>query len=84
MLEQNYPNPFNPSTVIRYSIAHASSVELKVFDLLGKEIKLLVTGRQEAGSYQVKLDSQGLTAGLYFYRLRAGEFCDTKKMIIIN
>ncbi len=83
-LDQNYPNPFNPSTVIRYSIPKASYTELKVFDLLGRELKVLVNDKQEAGSYQVNFDSQNLPAGLYFYRLRAGEFCETKKMVIIK
>ncbi|HEX9971473.1 MAG TPA: T9SS type A sorting domain-containing protein [bacterium] len=83
-LAQNYPNPFNPSTIIQYSIPKASQVELKIFDLLGRELKVLVTGKQEAGSYQVQFDSQGLPAGLYFYRLRAGKFCETKKMVIVK
>lgn len=83
-LEQNYPNPFNLSTVIQYSIPTASQVELKVFDLLGRDLKVLVNGNQEAGIYQVNFDSQGLPAGLYFYRLRAGEFCETRKMVIVK
>jgi|GEM_PF-1250464 len=83
-LSQNYPNPFNPSTVIEYGIPKASQVELKVFDLLGRELKVLVNDRQEAGFYQVTFDSQSLPAALYFYRLRAGEFCETKKMLIVK
>jgi hypothetical protein len=57
---------------------------LKIFDLLGRELMVLVTGKQEAGIYQVQFDSQGLPAGLYFYRLRAGEFCETRKMVIVK
>ncbi|HEX9971472.1 MAG TPA: YCF48-related protein, partial [bacterium] len=83
-LKQNYPNPFNPSTIIQYSIPKASQVELKVFDLLGRELKVLVNGKLEAGIYQVQFDSKGLPAGLYFYRLRAGEFCETRKMVIVK
>ena len=83
-LEQNYPNPFNPSTVIQYSIPKAFHVDLTVFDLLGRELKMLVNGKHEAGTYQVNFDSQHLPAGLYCYRLRAGEFCETKKMVIVK
>lgn len=70
VLEQNYPNPFSPNTVIQYSIPEASQVKLTVFDLLGRELKILVNGRQEAGSYQVQFESQGMPAGLHFYCLR--------------
>ncbi|MFZ5518084.1 MAG: YCF48-related protein [Candidatus Zhuqueibacterota bacterium] len=83
-LKQNYPNPFNPSTVIQYSIPKASQVELAVFDLLGRKLKVIVTGKQEAGIYYIKFDSQNLPAGLYFYRLRTGEFCETKKMVVVK
>jgi len=83
-LFQNYPNPFNPGTTIQYSIPNASFVELKVFDLLGRELCVLVNKKQEAGTYQVQFDGQNLPAGLYFYRLQTGEFCETKKMVIVK
>jgi len=83
-LNPNYPNPFNPTTVIHYSIPKTLFVELSVFDVLGQELTILVNERQPAGTYQIQFDGQNLPAGLYFYRLRAGEFCATKKMVIVK
>lgn len=83
-LSQNYPNPFNPTTVIKYAIPKALFVELSVFDVLGQKLTVIVNARQDAGIYQVQFDCQDLPAGLYFYRLRAGEFCETKKMVIVK
>ena len=83
-LSQNYPNPFNPGTVIEYGIPTAAPVELKVFDLLGRELCVLVNKKQQAGTYQIQFDGQNLPAGLYFYRLQAGEFCEIKKMVIVK
>ncbi len=83
-LLQNYPNPFNPGTVIEYGIPKSAPVELKVFDLLGRELSVLVDEQQAPGTYQVQFDGQNLPAGLYFYRLRAGEFCETRKMVIVK
>jgi N-acetylneuraminic acid mutarotase len=81
LLEQNYPNPFNPSTTIRYQLPVASEVKLEVYDVLGKKIATLVNERQSAGSYQVVWNASGLSSGTYFYRLQAGSFVETKKMI---
>ena len=83
-LMQNYPNPFNPNTVIRYSIPNkdkwrADLVNLKIFDLLGREIKTLVNEIQSAGNYEIAFDAKDLTSGIYFYQLTAGEFKTTKK-----
>jgi predicted acyl esterase len=83
-LSQNYPNPFNPSTVISYSIANAENVQLKVYDLLGKEVKTLVSGIQNPGSYNVSFDASGLSSGIYFYRLTAGSFTDVRKMTLVK
>lgn len=83
-LSQNYPNPFNPSTVISYTIADAQNVQLKVYDLLGKEVKTLVSGIQNPGSYNVTFDASGLASGVYFYRLTAGGFTDIRKMTLIK
>ena len=83
-MSQNFPNPFNPTTIIQYSIPNAAEVELTLFDLLGRELKVLVVGKQEAGYYQVQLNSAGLTPGLYFYRLRAGEYSETRKLLLIH
>ncbi|MBX7046214.1 MAG: T9SS type A sorting domain-containing protein [Ignavibacteria bacterium] len=86
ILTQNYPNPFNPSTVIRYQLSVAGFTTLKVFDLLGKEVVSLVNEKQSAGSYAVDFNSAeyNLPSGIYFYTLSAGEFKETRKMILIK
>ncbi len=81
-LEQNYPNPFNPSTVIRYSIPVSEHVSLKVFDLLGKEIAILVNETKAAGSFSQEWDASGLPSGIYFYRLQSGNNVSTKKLLL--
>ncbi len=83
-LAQNYPNPFNPTTTIRYQIPTAETVSLKVYDVLGKEVATLVNGRQEAGSYTVPFNAARLASGVYFYRLQAGGFVETKKMLLVK
>jgi hypothetical protein len=83
-LSQNYPNPFNPSTQIKYSIPQLSKVVIKVFDILGNEVKTLINEEQPAGKYQVKFDALKLTSGVYFYKLQAGSFIETKKMILMK
>lgn len=83
-LEQNYPNPFNPTTLIRYQLPEGSSVQLIVFDMLGREVTTLVNERKEAGVYDVKFDASGLASGLYFYRLKAGAFVQTRKLLLIR
>lgn len=83
-LEQNYPNPFNPSTAIAYQLPAASNVSLKVFDMLGKEVATLVNGRQEAGAYTVNFNANQLSSGIYFYRLQAGNFVQTRKMMLVK
>ena len=79
-----YPNPFNPSTTIKYSIPKQSNVTLKVFDVLGSEVATLVNKEQPQGNYEVEFDGSELTSGIYFYRLQAGDFVETKKMILIK
>jgi hypothetical protein len=83
-LEQNYPNPFNPSTTIRYSLPNAAKVKLSLFDMLGKEIAQLVDEEQSAGWKEVEWNSMNMTSGVYFYRLTAGAFADTKKMTVVK
>jgi len=83
-LEQNYPNPFNPSTTIKYSIPKQRDVTLKVYDLLGSEVLTLVNKLQFKGKYEVDFDGSDLTSGIYFYRLQAGDFVETKKMILMK
>ena len=83
-LDQNYPNPFNPTTKIKFSIPELSFVTLKVFDVVGNEIETLVNQEESAGSYDVQFSAIDLPSGIYFYQLRAGNFVETKKMILIK
>jgi hypothetical protein len=83
-LAQNYPNPFNPSTTINYGLPHKSSVSLAVYNTLGQRVALLVLGDQEAGYHEVRFDASGLSSGVYFYRLQAGDFVATKKLILLK
>jgi aminopeptidase N len=83
-LEQNYPNPFNPVTMFRYEIPFSSSVDLRVFDLTGREVAVVVSGEQEAGAHVVSWDASAIASGTYFYRLRAGSFEETKKLIVVR
>jgi hypothetical protein len=83
-LSNNYPNPFNPSTKITYSIPTRSNVSLKVFDLLGGEVLELVNGETEAGTYDIDFNAINLPSGIYFYRLQAGSFSQTRKMILLR
>ncbi len=90
-LEQNYPNPFNPTTKIKYSIPvetrHASSlqnVQLKIYDILGNEVVTLVNEQKAAGNYEVDFNANGYSSGVYYYQLRAGEFVQSKKMVLIK
>ncbi|MCB0751183.1 MAG: T9SS type A sorting domain-containing protein, partial [Ignavibacteriae bacterium] len=88
-LSQNYPNPFNPSTTIEYSIPNSQSVfnnnvELKIYDLLGREIKTIVNQKQSPGIYQAKFDAAEFKSGVYVYRLTYGNYNESKKMILIK
>jgi Secretion system C-terminal sorting domain len=83
-LKQNYPNPFNPKTTLEYAIASRQFVSLKVYDLLGGEIAVLVNEEKPAGEHIVELDASQLSSGIYFYRLRAGSYVKTKKMIVMK
>jgi glucuronoarabinoxylan endo-1,4-beta-xylanase len=83
-LEQNYPNPFNPATTIAFQVPVASHVTLKIYDLLGKEIATLVDEQKSPGKHQAHFDAAGLSAGVYFYRLRAGEFSQTRKLLLVK
>ena len=83
-LSNNYPNPFNPVTRIKYEIANSENVKLKVYDILGKEVANLVDAQKEAGRYEILFDASSLASGIYFYRLQAGDFVQTRKMILLK
>ena len=83
-LEQNYPNPFNPSSTIKYSVAKNTMVTLKVFDILGREVRNLVNENKAPGVYQINFHASDLSSGIYFYQLKAGGFVQTKKMIFMK
>ncbi|OYV85950.1 MAG: hypothetical protein B7Z63_04735 [Ignavibacteriae bacterium 37-53-5] len=83
-LNQNYPNPFNPSTVIGYKLSAVSSVTLKVYDALGREVAALVEARQNAGYHQITFNASKLSSGVYFYRITAGTFTDVKKLVLVK
>jgi hypothetical protein len=83
-LDQNYPNPFNPVTVIHYQLEIRSEVSVKVFDLLGHEVATLVEKDQDAGNYEVKFEAGKLSSGIYLYKIIAGKFVRTQKMILIR
>ncbi|MCW8803360.1 MAG: T9SS type A sorting domain-containing protein [Ignavibacteriaceae bacterium] len=83
-LEQNYPNPFNPITKIRYQVSQNANVSLKVFDVIGNEIKTLIEKEQSAGVYEIEFQVSELSSGIYFYQLKAGEFIETRKMILLK
>jgi len=83
-LEQNYPNPFNPVTKINYELRVTNYARLVAYDVMGKEVATLVNEKQSPGAYQVDFDGSSLPSGVYFYRLTAGDFTDTKRMILIR
>jgi hypothetical protein len=83
-LMQNYPNPFNPSTTIEFAIPKEGYVEMKLYDILGKEVAVLVSDPFRAGTYKVDFDGSRLASGVYFYKITAGDFSDTKKMVLIK
>jgi N-acetylneuraminic acid mutarotase len=84
LLYQNYSNPFNPTTRIKYQVPHLTFVTLKIFNLIGEEISTLVNEEKSVGRYTVDFDATGLPSGIYFYRLQAGSFVETKKMILMK
>ncbi|MBK6878563.1 MAG: T9SS type A sorting domain-containing protein [Ignavibacteria bacterium] len=83
-LGQNYPNPFNPVTTIKYQIPEDGAVKMSVYDVLGKEVKTLVNDFRPAGAYEVRLDANDLSSGIYFYKMRAEHFEEMRKMVVIK
>jgi hypothetical protein len=83
-LYQNYPNPFNPATSIQYSIPQAEFVTLKIYDILGKEVKTLVHEYRQPGIYRVSFEGGNLSSGVYLYKVTAGPFTNVKRMILVR
>jgi hypothetical protein len=83
-LSQNYPNPFNPSTIINYQLAMSSDVKLVVYDVMGREVDVLVDRKQNAGKYEIVWNAANFPSGVYFYKIQSGEFTQTKKMILVK
>jgi hypothetical protein len=83
-LAQNFPNPFNPNTVIGFRLSVAGEANLRIYDLLGREVAVLVDGMQAAGAYTVTFDATTLASGVYVYTLRAGDRVVTKKMLLMK
>ena len=83
-LGQNYPNPFNPSTTIRYGLPNRYHVTLTVFNTLGQQVAILQDGEQDAGYHEVRFEGSGLSSAVYFYRLRAGDFTETKRLLLLR
>jgi len=83
-LSQNYPNPFNPSTVINFSIPKTSMVNMVIYDILGREVMTLVNDVMQPGEYNATFDASSLSSGVYFYKIQAGDFTDTKKMLLVK
>ena len=84
VLSQNYPNPFNPSTKIKYSVPHSSKIVIKVYDILGNEIKTLVNKEKARGTYEITWYAKGLPSGVYFYQLKSDNYIETKKMLLLK
>jgi enterochelin esterase family protein len=84
VLAQNFPNPFNPNTKIRYSIPHQSDVLIKVYDILGREVETLLSEEKPSGIYEITWYAENLPSGVYFYQIKAGDFVETKKMVLMK
>ena len=83
-LRNNYPNPFNPATKIKYSIPHSSLVQIRIFDMLGKELETLVNEEKPSGTYELTWNAADLPSAVYLYQIKAGNFIQTKKMVLMK
>jgi len=84
LLIKNYPNPFNPITKIEYSLPENSFVEIKIYDIFGREVETLINKKQTMGMYSLQWQPKNITSGIYFYRIKAGRYSETKKMVYIK
>jgi hypothetical protein len=84
ILNQNYPNPFNPLTTIEFSIPKVEFISMKVYDILGKEVSVLVNEERSIGNYKIVFDGIDLPSGVYYYNLRAGAFSSTRKFVLLK
>jgi len=83
-LEQNYPNPFNPSTTIQFAVPQTSNVTIRIYDILGREVATLIDEKYQPGQYKVIFEAGQLASGLYVYRIQAGDFRETKKLMLLR
>jgi hypothetical protein len=83
-LHGNYPNPFNPSTTITFTLAQATNIKLEIFNALGQKVQTLVNGQQKAGYHEVLFNAENLASGMYFYRLKADNFSQVRKMMLVK
>ncbi|MCB0726910.1 MAG: T9SS type A sorting domain-containing protein, partial [Ignavibacteriae bacterium] len=83
-LNQNYPNPFNPTTNLEFGIPELGFVSLKIYDMLGKEVKTLINETKPAGRYRISFDGSDLASGVYYYKIQAGDFVETKRMLLLK
>lgn len=84
ILGQNYPNPFNPQTTIKFSVPRRDFITLKIYNIAGEEVKSLIADTYDSGNYEIKLTGEGLSSGVYYYRLQSTDFSETKKMILLK
>ncbi len=83
-LDQNYPNPFNATTTIQYSLREESNVTIEIYDIMGRKVETLVAGEQPAGYHQVAWDASNHSSGMYFFRIQAGDYAETRKMVLLK
>jgi hypothetical protein len=83
-LEQNYPNPFNPSTIIKFATPERANVIIKIYDILGGEITTLINQEMDIGWYEIKFNADNYSSGIFIYRMHAGKYVSTKKMLMVK